>query len=480
MGHSEPRRYRGRGLRAEAPEGGIRSALAGGNTIGGWIRERAARPDGYRHVDTPAMIELLTSIGADHYCFGIWDSPTDFDDLHLEFLPAAQHAGIQVMPYIVPPSETFSWGKSSQPYVMDYIAWASAFAELSLTYPVLTAWAIDDFDWAENPAIFTSDYLARVREAQLAINPRLGLYTCAYITGATSDQFMIKYGPYLDGIVFPFLDGKNFNTIRPERLRPDLDTIIELTRRHDLDVIALVYAGRWLAGLLEPTAEYVSGCLTEARSRAAAGDILGVISYGLQVDGAPAVANQRRSMYGDGRGALLAPVIPVEQGQYAELATRLDVRPDSPRHELGFWHSRTISIDQVPQRGDYRIDVLIDDEPVWSADVHDSTWQQLWVCGRSPQGAFDISDAVRGKTEATLAFRLTALRDVDAACIDVGLDAIETIGCSVPDPGFEDPAAWQVTDSGGQLVAVVDLYQPDRPDRILQVVRDAYGGGHGL
>ncbi len=474
MTDSAPRRYRGTGLRDQTPTGGIKSALAGGNTIGGWIRERAARADGYRHVDTPAMIELLTSIGANHYCFGIWDSPTDFDDLHQEFLPAAQAAGIQVMPYIVPPSETFAWGKSSQPFVMDYIAWARAFAELSLKYPVLSAWAIDDFDWAENPAVFVPDYLAEIRAAQLAINPRLGLFTCAYITGATSNDFMIKYGPYLDGIVFPYLDGRNFNTIRPDRLRTDLDTIIDVTRRHDLDVIVLGYAGRWLAGLLEPTAEYVSAVVTEAVTRAAAGEILGVTSYGLQVDGAPAVGNGRRSMYGDGRGALLAPVVPVTEGQFAELTTRIEVQPDSPRHELGFWHSRTMSIEHVPERGDYRIDVLIDDTVVWSADVHDSTWQQLWVFGRSPQGAFDVSDALRGKTEATLAFRLTALRDVGGACIDVGIDAIETIGFTVPDPGFEDPTAWQAADSDGQLVAVVDHYQPNRPDLIIQAVREAY------
>ncbi len=466
--------FRAAGLRAGRPPGGIRSALAGGNTIGGWIREAEARADGYRHVDTLAMISLLTSIGANHYCFGIWDSPTDFDDLRNEFAPAAQAAGIQLMPYIVPPSETFSWGKSSQPYVMDYIAWARAFAELSLTYPVLTAWAIDDFDWAENPAVFTPDYLARIREAQLAVNPRLGLFTCAYITGATSDDFMIKYGPYLDGIVFPYLDGHNFNTIRPDRLRTDLDTIVELTRRYDLEVIVLAYAGRWLAGLLEPTAEYVSAIVTEAATRAASGEILGVISYGLQVDGAPAVANGRRSMYGDGRGALLAPVVPVDEGQYAELSTRLEVQPDSPRHELGFWHSRTTSIDHVPERGDYRIDVLIDDAVVWTADAHDSTWQQLWVFGRSPQGAFDVSESLRGKTEATLTFRLTAVRDVGGACLDVGLDAIETIGFTLADPGFEDPAAWQTVDSNGQLVAVVDRYQPDRPDRILHAVRHVY------
>jgi hypothetical protein len=141
-----PRSYRARSFRDSVPPGGIKSALAGGNTVGGWIREAEPRSDGHRHIDTPAMIELLRRIGANHYFFGIWDSPTDFDDLGQEFAPAAQQAGIQLLPYIVPPSETFAWGKSSYPHVMDYLAWARAFAELSLKYPVLTGWAIDDFD----------------------------------------------------------------------------------------------------------------------------------------------------------------------------------------------------------------------------------------------------------------------------------------------------------------------------------------------
>lgn len=78
------------------------------------------------------MINRLRELGANHYCFGIWDSPTDFDDLRYEFAPAAQQAGLQLLPYVVPPSETFEWGKSSRPYRMDYIAWAEAFARLAL------------------------------------------------------------------------------------------------------------------------------------------------------------------------------------------------------------------------------------------------------------------------------------------------------------------------------------------------------------
>ncbi|GAB3766781.1 hypothetical protein [Microlunatus parietis] len=470
-------RFRAAGLRDRIPPGGIRSALVGGNTVGGWIREAAPRTDGYRHVDTPAMINRLRDLGANHYCFGIWDSPTDFDDLRFEFAPAAQEAGLQLLPYVVPPSETFSWGKASRPYRMDYIAWAEAFARLALDFPVITAWAIDDFDWAENPSVFTPDYLARIRTAQLAINPELGFFTCAYRPAATSDAFMIKYGPYLDGIIFPFLDGGNFNTIRTDQVGADLAAVTETAGRYDVEVILLGYAGRWLAGLLPPTAEYAAGCLGPAVAAASSGQLLGVVAYGLQLDGAPTIANERRSMYGDGRGVLVSGQVPLTAGQYAQLSTPITVQPDSPRHELSFWHSRAFGAEHPPRRGDFEIGVFLDDEQVWTGDVHDATWQQLWVQGHVLQGPVDVSTALRGKTEATLRFRLTALRDLDASSIDVGLDTIETIGFTVPDPGFEDPAAWRIDGTGGPIVAAVDLFEPDRPERIFATVRDLYRAG---
>jgi hypothetical protein len=116
---------------------------------------------------------------------------------------------------------------------------------------------------------------------------------------------------------------------------------------------------------------------------------------------------------------------------------------------------------------------------VWSADVHDATWQQLWVQGLDPQGQFDVSSALNGKTEATLSFRLTALRDFSGRSVDVGLDHLETIGFTVPDPGFEDPSAWQVRSSGGPIVGLVDVFVPDRPAKIIEAVGAAYRGDTG-
>ncbi|MEV0714974.1 hypothetical protein, partial [Asanoa sp. NPDC050611] len=130
--------------RPRVPADGIRATLCGGNTIGGALREREPRADGYRHIDSPALVRRLVGMNVNTYLYGIWDSPTDWDDLRSEFLPAASAAGIDVIPYIVPPSETTENGRASRPFMTDYVRWAEAIAELSLRFPNLTSWAIDD------------------------------------------------------------------------------------------------------------------------------------------------------------------------------------------------------------------------------------------------------------------------------------------------------------------------------------------------
>lgn len=469
--------YRAQNLASTFPADGIRSVLPGGNTVGGWIREKEARDDGYRHVDTPATIAMLKQVNANHFSFGIWDSPTDWDDLRLEFAPAAQAENIQIMPYIVPPTETRIDGRASRPHIMDYVAWAKSFAELSVQYPVLTAWAIDDFDQGMNSGVFTGEYLSEIREAQDAINPALGFFTCAYFAAATSKEFIDRYAPYIDGLVFPFLDGLNTNTVVAETAQRDLDAILELTRSRDLGVLFLVYAGRFLDGVLAPNESYVGEVIRQAMVAGKAGKVHGVIAYGLQVDGAPTVATELRSMYGLGRGALASSRSVVARDTYAELKTSVKVDPDSARYELSFWHNRQTDLRFVPSQGDYIITVLVDGALVWQSDVVNCQWTGLWIQGEPLQGPIDVTSAFAGKVEAELAFRLTALKEVRRGMVDVGIDNIETVGFSLTDPGFEDASAWVASSSGGPIISAVDIFTPDRPERILARVGEEFERG---
>lgn len=449
---------------------GMRAALCGGNTVGGMIREREARPDGYRHIDTPAMIRRLTELNANTYFYGVWESATDWDDLREEFLPAAQRAGITVIPYLVPPTETYLAGRASRPYLLDFAAWAREIATLSVEYPVLVGWAIDDFEFAENAELFTAEYMASFKQAQDEINPDLLFYTCAYWESARSEEFLDKYGPFIDGIVYPFLDGAHENTTVATSTGPCLDAILELTEPRGLDLLLLVYTGRFLNAPLAPTEQYVAETLQAGREYAESGRIAGVIAYGCQVDGAATPSIDRRAMYGDGRLGLLAPRVTVPAGATASAEQHVTVA-ESMRYELSFWYHRAFLPSGVPA-GTYELRALIDDEIVWRIDVADQAWN-LWMHGDSRQGPVDVTEQVRGKSDVIVRFELVALTDARGAFVDLGIDNVTTIGLGLANGDFADTSAWEL-DSSGPLLATFDLWVPDRPERIFRAVSTGF------
>lgn len=94
--------------------------------------------------------------------------PNSYDDLK-RLLPAAGRAGISVWPVIIPPSE----GASSLPYKSDYVKWAQALARLSLKYPSLRGFNIDDYLSGVSSKTFTRAYTCQLYHAKQQINPKL-------------------------------------------------------------------------------------------------------------------------------------------------------------------------------------------------------------------------------------------------------------------------------------------------------------------
>lgn len=461
-------------LRRIVPAAGIRATLVGGNTIGAMLREEQPRADGFRHIDTPALMARLRDLGVDTYLYCIWDSPTDYDDLRGEFLPAAAEAGIDVWLYIVPPSETRENGRGSRPFLTDYVAWARAIAELSREYPNLRAWAIDDFEDIGNVALFTPEYIAEMRRTQDAINPDLGFLTCAYHGAATSDAFLDKFGPYLDGIIHPFLDGFNFNTQVASTVVPRLEEIRAKTAPRGLGVVLLVYSGRFLDAPLAPTEDYVAAAVAAGLAESAAGRIEGVVAYGTQLDDAPTPATDNRAMYGAGRLAFSVPnAVDTPAGAYVEASQVVAVDPAAPRYELSFW--RLAAMPRSHVTGKHLLQVLVDGELIFSLDAADQSWP-LWTQGEALQGPVDITAQLRGKTTATLAFRLTEAAAGNGAAVDVGVDHIETVGFTVANPGFETPDGWEFHATHPAMLGCVDIFAPDRPARIFAAVRQQYRG----
>ena len=117
------------------------------------LREATARADGIKHVDTPRLIQKLVAGNIKTYAFLVWHQPTDWDDFRLEFLSAAQAAGLNVWLYLTPPTEN-SPPTGYVPYGTNYLTWATETAKLAQQYPVLTALAIDDFQARAVPHVY--------------------------------------------------------------------------------------------------------------------------------------------------------------------------------------------------------------------------------------------------------------------------------------------------------------------------------------
>ena len=157
-------------------------------------------------IDVDKLVTQLKNASVNTYAFLIWHRDTDYDDLKI-FLPVAERAGIDVWVYLVSPSECPPY---SEPYKTDYITWARELANLSLQYPNLKAFAIDDF--SHKLDFFSQSYVSRMMDAAHEINPKIAFLPVIYyyeIRHGLADA----YGPYIDGIIFPYRDWPNRNVV---------------------------------------------------------------------------------------------------------------------------------------------------------------------------------------------------------------------------------------------------------------------------
>lgn len=458
------------------PPGGVMTAESGGNTIGAAVREQRPRADGYRHIDTPLLIQQIKRAHLNTYTYGVWDSPTDWSDLVNEFAPAAQRAGIKVWVMLVPPSECFynpvplNSGRCSQPYREDYVTWARQIALLSKRYPTVVAWAIDDFPLGSNEQLFTPAYMQQLAGAQDAINPHLGFYTIAYLGQALDPNFYAKYGPYIDGIIYPYLGGDGANNVDASEVGANLDAILAHTEGTGLGVMLLPYTGRFLITSLSPTASYLTKVFDAARPYLADGRLMGVNFYGLPLDDPKPVSADNRAAHGIGRLSLsVATNVGTSAGNYAQAAQEITVDPVAPHYLLHFSDWDEFSPD-VALQGYHYEQVLVDGAVVWSKDTYDAggyTWQPETV---------DLTDALHGKTSATLAFRLYENNGVGDYPIDVGIDDVSGTGFTVHNGGFETDGDWALSNNTSHVIADIDLFPDHDPSNILRAAADAITG----
>jgi hypothetical protein len=219
------------------------------------------------HMDLKRLVSELTDLGANAYSFLI-HAKTDWEDLH-DFLPLARQNNIKVWITLLPPTESPPrYGNSySEPYRLDFNRWADEIAKLSLRYPNLVAWSVDDFsDNATVAHTFTpkpwQDILATAR----AINPKLAFVPCCYFQHLTP-EFAQQYRGLFDGVLFPYMHAAKGMNLK------DTDTVgLEVGRfkelfGHDMPVILDVYSTRH-TNLNETTPEYVERTMRAGKQTA--------------------------------------------------------------------------------------------------------------------------------------------------------------------------------------------------------------------
>ncbi|MFE0021271.1 hypothetical protein [Amycolatopsis sp. NPDC059021] len=461
--------------RSVVPEGGIKAAMTGGNTVYADVRERNPRADGYRHIDSPRLVAKLRREGLNTYVYGIWDSPTDWDDLRTEFAPAAAAAGIRIWVYVVPPSECFDdpvpsrSGRCSRPYKLDFVRWASEIAQLSVRYPNVVSWAIDDFMIGENSKLFTPEYMHKIVDAQDAVNPKLGFYTTAYYSDAISPAFYERFAPFIDGIVYPYL-GFNSNTQDPTAVKPNLDAIVAQAAPRDMGVLFLLYTNRFLDAALPPDETYVAASIEAAMPYVRDGRILGINNYGLPLGDKPNITAGNRAAHGIGRlSVALASFSGTKPGDYAGAEQRVRVDEAAPRKSLSF-----VDYDgyygNLGGAGHHFKQLLVDGAVAWESDVADPGGFG-WV-----RHTVDLTEALRGKTSATIVLRILDKNGVGDFPLDVGFDDVTGEGVEVVNGGFEGDRGWKLVADNHALLPSFDRYAKDRPARIREAVATTLRG----
>ena len=458
------------------PPGGVRASKGTGNTVGTTIYETNPRADGYRHINTPATIARLKSMGLNTFLLRRMGFPEGLGRPTAGVRAGGdeRRAGTFWV-YLAPPSECLlvPEGNCPRPYKMDFISWAKAIANLSIQYPNVKAWAIDDFFASDdNRKLFTHDYLTQVRAASQAINPNLGFYTTFYLGNAINDAELNTITGVVDGIIFPYL-GNDTDTQDPTFLTQQLNQIIPHTSSHHLDLLLLIYAGRFLDAPLAPTEDYVGQVMDAAAPYAADGRIQGIIDYGAPITDDPQVNSDDLAQSGNGRLSLVVPRHkPTPTGSYEQGAKQIAVDPNASSYQLSFYHYDESA--RVQAVFGYQIkQALINGTVVWESDVEDDP-NYRWAQANVPNAT--LYPLLHGKTTATLTFRLLERKGVGDFPVNVGFDNVRTSGMTVPDADFETPHSWALTRTDISLLPSQDVWFADRPVRIRNAIAARWGG----
>ncbi len=421
------------------------------------VTEKSLRRDGQKHLDTPAMLAVLKDLHVNTYIYLVHGT-LDWNDMKDEFLPAAEKAGLDVWLYFLPPSEC-PIETCKLPWGHDYIRLQEESAKLSLLHKNLKGTAIDDF--SDNVKLFTPEYTQKLRQAGRAVNPDFVFFPLLY-TKSMNAAFLDSYAAAIDGVIWAYRDEPTINTHRDDSLRAQLTASEALLRERNKSLILMVYCSPLGRLPLPPSARYVQEAVQMGVQDAKAGQLFGVVTYKLE-KGRTAPARENFAHSGNGRASLVASGRAYQSGDFAELSREIRVQTGS--HSLRF--SQIALYGKLPP-GYFFLQVLIDDQTVWEMDLNravSNVWKQETV---------DLDAALRGKTTALVRLRLSLKRNAGSNQLITGFDDLEPEGFTLDDPGFETGEGWQSKTTNPGLMPLVQLFDPSRPGKMFDAVKQVY------
>ncbi len=242
-------------------------------------RRLIAPPSSETRIDIQSLIQHCEEVGINCYHFLVWHQETDWEDFQV-FVKEAEKSSIlkkrnfTIWVYLVPPSESHE--RRSEPFGTDYVAWMANVARFSAEHPMVTAVCIDDFYWApENRALFTREYLQRMRQAADRFNPRLALVSVLYwndvdpAKGAEILNEAAVIGEAIDGILYPYMaqsKGKGLSHVDTSALADEIRRVREIYP--GIPVILDIYVSKHSQSPDLPNSKWVGDLLDLAKLHA--------------------------------------------------------------------------------------------------------------------------------------------------------------------------------------------------------------------
>jgi hypothetical protein len=431
------------------------------------------------HVDADKTIDRLKALHVNAHLFLV-SGQRDWDDL-LRFAEKAQEAEIEVWVFLHPPH----WCSNAdgdrdkkcplyEPYHGDYVAWAKAIARLSLQYPVVSAWVMDDF--VGDSGVLTPAYIGQAREEGRAIQSTLEFYPVVY--HQFLESFVPAYAPVIDALIMPFRDGVYRNTVMLDSLAPQLRADTALLARYRRKMMLMVYAKGLSKTQVVPDVNYVRQVTMAGLAGMADDSLAGVVLYRIPLEpGQP--ASDDTNFARTGRGALVFGVRKTQvtaAHDWAEARVNVDFNAGSNSCVLSFWHKDHYPVS--PGKAGYHQKRLIGAavsgsfaKLLWREDVmtDDAAWHRVSV---------DLSSYVRRVGTFRLRFGLQETKGVRDLSVIVRIDDVTFTGCSAGDAfdgGFETTGeGLSFARDGGPVLAGEHIFDPRYSTTVFDMVEQLF------